>query len=163
VPRRIRPTGLCRPKHQRPGHVCGPISAIPRRMHDVRSYGEAARGRARSKKRGSSTWGHRSKQPSVAWRQSRRQDAVPAGCTKRPLLPPRGSVGSSTAEAFSRNARLRTTSAAGVRSCPVMDRPRGRLRYKAPGYVTMHASTGEARMTPRESHSTCGRSVATSL
>lgn len=33
----------------------------------------------------------------------------------------------------------------GVRSCPVMDQSRGRLRYKAPGYVTMHASTEQVR------------------
>jgi len=43
-----------------------------------------------------------------------------------------------------------SSAAFGVRSCPAMDRPRGRLRYKAPGYVTMHASTGEARVTPHQ-------------
>ena len=31
-----------------------------------------------------------------------------------------------------------------------LDRPPGRLRYKARGHVTMHAATGEVQVTPRE-------------
>jgi len=33
---------------------------------------------------------------------------------------------------------------------PQLDRPPGRLRYKARGHITLHAATGEAPMTQRE-------------
>jgi hypothetical protein len=37
-----------------------------------------------------------------------------------------------------------------VVAVPFGDRPKGRLRCKAPGHVTTHAASGEAPLTPRE-------------